>query len=344
MYTTYSTSCVYPSRIDILSEGQNFGKYSISAFQKGFGTTIGNSLRRILLSSIRGVAFSNFSLEGVDFELSATNNIKEDISQIAFNIRKTVISSDLEFGSATIAVKGPKIVTAADIKFSSEAQVINSDHYLFEIMSETTVNIKLEFKAGIGDIFVDYESGKRSKLGTVDLDMHFSPVENVSFVAEKTRVGNSMDYDALVISIKTNGSIKPLDALQTSITMMTDIFSQISTIKTLISDETINNDDEKITETGKTDYNYNLLRKVSDFEISVRSANCLSAEGIVYIGQLVQYDAERLMKTPNFGRKSLDEISELLEKLDLTLGMDIVFPPENFQELSQKMDTFLKSQ
>lgn len=347
MHTTYSTSCVFPDKIEVLSEGSNFGKFSILPFQKGFGITIGNSLRRILLSSIRGVVFSEFKISGADFDLSAIKSVKEDVSQIAFNLRKTILASDLESGSATISVKGPKVVYASDINFqSSSTFVINQNHYLFEITADISVNLELKFIAGIGDVFVDYESsGKRKKLGDVELDMHFSPVENVSFSVQKTRVGDRMDYDELIIGIRTNGSITPIDALQTSVTIMVDTFSQISKIKTLIF-ENLRSDknDSKNNESNESEYNYNLLRKVSDFEISVRSANCLAAEGIIYVGQLVQYNAERLMKTPNFGRKSLDEITELLERLDLSLGMDIVFPPENFQELLQEADAFLKAE
>lgn len=338
---------VLPSVIESVSDVPNpfEDSFVIYPLQKGFGTTIGNSLRRVLLSSIRGVVFDSVQINGVSFEMSSLSGVIQDVPEICFNIRNVVIKTNLDSGSATLIVKGPKIVTAGDIIFQQEAEIINKDHFLFEITTEETISIKLSFQAGIGNVFYVPESSEQ-KFGIITLDKHFSPVLSVSFDVTDVMFEGRTDYDKLTININTNGSISPRDSLNIATVIVMNHMKAISTIVSRDTELELQNEIENEEEKNKkssisnNDLNYNLFRKISDIEeLSIRAKNCLAREEIKYVGDLVQLKEEDLVRTPNFGKKSLDEIVSFLNSINLSFGMELNdWPPANFHEL------FLESQ
>lgn len=330
MYTTYS-DIVRPGKIDFsYQEGNSSaGSFVIYPIQRGFGVTLGNCLRRVLLSSIRGSVISSFSIEGINHEFSFVPSVKQDVVQIGLNLRRVILKSELEEAEASLVVSGASIVTAGMISLPQGVEVINKDLVLFEAQDSANVNMKLKIKSGIGYLFAD---ANNRDLGSVSLDCHFSPVRNVSCFVEATRVNRFTDYDKLVMNVETNGSISVEDAVSVAsaiIRDMLEIFINFAP-KTIISSKGV--EPEKAQ--NVTDYDLALLKRTSDLELSVRSANCLASAGIKYIGELVQKTESEMLKMNNFGRKSLDEIKECLAEMGLSLGMQLEsWPPENMDQL-----------
>ena len=300
--------------------------------ESGYGQTLGNMLRRVLLSSIRGAAVTSIHIEGVTHEFSAIPGVIEDVTDIILNIKQLALKmDDVESSKIYIKAEGPKEIKASDIDCGAHIEVLNKDLHLLTLDSKAKVSITLNVEAGKGYVPA-LKQKSDAPLGTIFIDSFFSPVRRVSFRVENSRVGQVTDYDKLIMSIETNGSVVPEDSVAYAARIIDE------QLKMFINFE--EPDEEVITPTTEEPaLNVNLLRKVEELELSVRSANCLKNDEIIYIGDLVQKTESEMLRTPNFGRKSLNEIKEILSTMNLELGMKIEgWPPENIEEIRRKLD------
>ncbi|MDR3285318.1 MAG: DNA-directed RNA polymerase subunit alpha [Holosporales bacterium] len=301
--------------------------------ERGFGVTLGNALRRILLSSLQGSAFTSIKIDGVLHEFSAISGVREDVTDIVLNIKSIGVRlfSDLS-KKVHLSVIGPKIVTAADIEPTAGVEILDPNVVICTLEEGVTLNMEFTVASGKGYVPAVYDPEEVRTIGTIPLDALFSPIRHVVYHIEQTRVGQRTDYDKLTMTIETNGSVKPDDALAYAARILVDQLQQF-----------INFAEPKFANSGlekhSLPFNKNLLRKVDELELSVRSANCLKNENILYIGDLVQKTESEMLRTPNFGRKSLNEIREVLAQMGIGLGMAVSnWPPENIEELSKGLD------
>ena len=327
----YSRDIIFPDKFQIeSSDDGSYAKIVVSPLQQGFGVTVGNILRRTLLSSIRGIAIDKLKISDVVHEYTTIDGLKESVSDVIYNLRRVVFTTSLDRVKLNFSVKGPKKVYASDIKLVSGVKILNQKHFLFEITSNRTVDIELELCAGIGDIFVSQNEDRT--LDSIVLDKHFSPVLNVNTSVVQTRVDSKIDYEKLIVEIKTNGSVTAEEAFKVSVSILTNFLLAIDNAERKMFNDVIKN--EKITnDANESKFNYDLVRRVDDLELSIRSQNCLKNAGIVYIGDLVIRNEIDMLKTPNFGRKSLNELKQLLCKFNLNFGMKVDWPVENIAEL-----------
>jgi len=329
MSSSMSLQFVKPTKIESeIFADEMSGKFIIHPIQRGFGITLGNTLRRVLLSSIRGSAISSVRIDGVSHEFTSIPFVRQDVCHICLNLRKVVIKSDHEECDATIDVKGPCVVTAGMINVPDGAEIINKDHILFDIESDAVIKMHLKIISGIGCIFNEVDITNQ-KLGEVKLDCYFSPVKKVSFSIDAARVDEFTDYDKLTITIETNGTLSPESALSSAMVIVSDL---MNVMLSMTSGGVVPQPIKKV-QSEDLGYNLNLLRKTDDLELSVRSANCLSGAGIKYIGDLVQKTEAEMLKMPNFGKKSLDELRAILSDMNLHFGHSEEWPPENMDEL-----------
>lgn len=307
--------------------------FSFEPLEVGYGVTLGNSLRRILLSSLLGTAVTSVKIDGVLHQFSSISGVSEDVLHVLINIKKLHILKTVEGTKRIhINVTGPASVTAADIVCPTGVEVVNKDHYLFTVAENEKVSIELFVETGKG--YIDSSSKEKDEtVGLIHLDASFSPVKHVSYHVEKTREGQKLDYDKLILEVETDGTITPEDAIGISAKILQDQLSAfINFTHTEISDEV--SDEQEV-----LPFDPVLLKRVEELELSVRSANCLKNDNIIYIGDLVQKTEAEMLKTPNFGRKSLNEIKQILNDLNLTLGMHVEqWPPENIEDLSKKLE------
>ncbi|MDR0744435.1 MAG: DNA-directed RNA polymerase subunit alpha [Holosporales bacterium] len=325
---------IKPRKVDIQYSDQLLrdGTVVLEPLERGFGTTLGNTLRRVLLSSIPGSAITAVKFEGIAHEFSVIPGVHEDVPEIILNLKalKIKLSSDITKKVKVTAI-GPKIVKAKDIECSSDVEVLDPDYVICTLESGASISIELTVENGKGYV-VTANQNNSNQIGVIAIDAVFSPIELVDFKVEQTRVGQKTDYDKLTIRIKTDGSIRPDDALAQASAILRDHFS------VLVNFDEFPLHDVK-SETNEPQLNKNLLRKVDELELSVRSANCLKNENIFYIGDLIQRSESDMLKTPNFGRKSLNEIKALLTNMGLSFGMSVAgWPPENIDALSKKLD------
>lgn len=310
-------SLIFPGNLEshVFSE-KTHAKFSMYPIQKGYGTTIGVSLRRVLLSSIRGVAVSYIKITGITNEYSAVPGIKEDVLSIVANLRNVAfIMNASESAQLKIDVKPDSKITAANIDLPSNVTIANPSAYLFTTSNiSSSLSIEIGLQAGIGNVIQDQSREKRSDV--LHLDMFFSPVKNVAFSVTNARSGETVDHDRLDIDIETNGTITPKDALGVAATL----FRQFLSVCVDFEEKRVVGitSSSGLSSLGINDL---LNRRVMELELSVRSANCLASEGIKYIGQLVQRTENDIIRTPNFGRKSLEEIKVVLIAMGLSLGM-----------------------
>ncbi len=301
--------------------------------ERGFGLTLGNSLRRILLSSIQGAAITAVKIDGVLHEFSTIPGVLEDVTDIVLNLKTVGVRLHSETSRKirlNVTRSGP--VRASDILCPSEVEILDPDILICTLDEGAKLNMELTVESGKGYIPASQMVQEDKPIGVIPIDAIFSPVKTVSFRVEPTRVGQRTDYDRLILRVLTDGSIKPDDAVALAARILQDQLQQF-----------INFEEpkyaERPSEASDLPFNRNLLRKVEELELSVRSANCLKNENILYIGDLVQKTENEMLKTPNFGRKSLNEIKEVLEGMALTLGMMIPnWPPENIEELAKKLE------
>ncbi|MCX7857400.1 MAG: DNA-directed RNA polymerase subunit alpha [Deltaproteobacteria bacterium] len=313
---------ISPKKIDIERNERDYLKLSVEPLERGFGITIGNSLRRVLLSSIMGSAIVSVWIDGVPHEFSTIRGVKEDVVEIILNLKKVVLKiNDGKTKELKIDKKGPCDVKAEDIMHDGNVEIINPDHHIATLNSDGRLYMVMKAKYGRGYIPAEQMKLDDEPLGTIPIDAAFCPIIKVSYNVSPARVGERTDYDKLTLEIWTNGSVKPLDALSYAAKIIKEqmnIFIQFEEKEEFVEKE------DKPKE--KYEFNENLFKTVDELELSVRSANCLRNANIKYIGELVQKTEQQILETKNFGRKSLNEIKEILASMGLKLGMHL----ENF--------------
>ncbi|AWN37066.1 MULTISPECIES: DNA-directed RNA polymerase subunit alpha [Methylobacterium] len=301
--------------------------------ERGFGTTLGNSLRRVLLSSLQGAAVTAVQIDGVLHEFSSIPGVREDVTDIVLNIKTIAIRSQSDTPKRmTLRKTGPGLVTAGDIAVTGDVQVLNPDLVICTL--DDGAEIRMEFTVATGKGYVPAERNRPedAPIGLIPVDSLFSPVTKVSYRVENTREGQDLDKDKLTMTVETNGAVSPEDALAYAARIIQD---QLQVF--------VNFEDPRKEEAAplapQLPFNPALLKKVDELELSVRSANCLKNDNIVYIGDLIQKSEGEMLRTPNFGRKSLNEIKEVLAGMGLHLGMDIPgWPPENIEDLAKRFE------
>ena len=323
---------ISPERIQVTG-APDYGKFVCEPLERGFGTTIGNALRRTILSSLHGAAIVSVYIESVMHEFSAVPNVLEDVSEIILNLKEVRLRvNDPEPKTITIEATGPKLITAADIVSpDGRVEVLNPSQHIATLNDGGTLNMVMTVKVGKGYALASENIDEKAPVGTISIDSVFSPIKRVRYTVGNARVGQRTDYDKLTLEVWTDGSIVPVDAVAFSAKILKEQMNSFISFDEEI-EPTV---DEKSEEPIKTNYNENLYRSVDELELSVRSANCLKNADITKIFQLVQRTEGEMLKTKNFGRKSLNEIKEVLEEMGLSLGMKIdgFEPPEdNFEE------------
>ena len=327
-------SLIKPGKLDVnLSDDKSYAKIVAEPLEKGYGLTLGNSLRRILLSSIRGTAVTAIQIDGVLHEFTSIKGVREDVTDIVLNVKSLALKSNSEGSKKLILdAKGPGVIKASNITPVNEIEILNPDLVICNLDENTNFHMEMTVGNGKGYVSANLNKPEEPPLGLIPIDSLFSPVKKVSYSVSTAREGKALDYDKLIMEVETNGSISAEDALAYSARIFQDQLSMF-----------VNFDEPQevtISETPKEpEFNRNLLRKVDELELSVRSMNCLKNDNIIYIGDLVQKSEGEMLRTPNFGRKSLNEIKEILNGMSLYLGMEIPnWPPENIAELSKKLE------
>jgi DNA-directed RNA polymerase subunit alpha len=301
--------------------------------ERGFGLTLGNALRRILLSSLQGAAVTSVHIDGVLHEFSSIPGVREDVTDIVLNIKDIALKMQGEGPKRMVLKKqGPGQVTAADIQTVGDVQILNPELGLCTLDEGAEIRMEFTVTTGKGYVPADRNRSEDSPIGLIPVDSLFSPVRKVSYRVENTREGQILDYDKLTMTIETNGSITPEDSLAFAARILQDqlnIFVNFEEPRREIEAPAMQ----------ELPFNPALLKKVDELELSVRSANCLKNDNIVYIGDLIQKSEAEMLRTPNFGRKSLNEIKEVLATMGLHLGMQIEgWPPENIEELAKRFE------
>ena len=325
------TEFLKPRIVNVQSVSARRAKVSLEPLERGFGHTLGNALRRILLSSMPGCAITEAEITGVLHEYSTIEGVREDVLDMLLNLKEVAIRMD-DRDEARVSVKmsGPAVVTAGDIELAHGMSVANPEREIAHITGEQTLEMQLTVRRGRGYEAAntrESEAGDDRAIGQLQLDASFSPVSRVAYAVEAARVEQRTNLDRLVIDIETNGTIDPEEAIRRAATILQD---QLSAFVRL--DETSTPEAEQVSEEPGIDPI--LLRPVDDLELTVRSANCLKAENIFLIGDLIQRTEVELLKTPNLGKKSLTEIKDVLATRGLSLGMRLEnWPPENLQEM-----------
>ncbi len=311
-------------KIDHRTKTDTYAKFVCEPLERGYGITIGNALRRILLSSIMGAAVTKVKLDGALHEFTSLPEVKEDVTDVVLNLKELRLRLDVDEAQVvTVDVDGPKVVTGADINTGAHVQVLNPDHKIATVSETGSLRMELTVTPGRGYVPAEENKSEEDALGVIAIDSLFSPIRKVNFSITNARVGQRTDYDKLALEVWTDGSVLPEDAVAYAAKILKDqlnIF--INFDEALEPEET---EEEEVPE-----FNEHLLRPVDELELSVRSFNCLQNAGIKYIGDLVQKTEPEMLKTKNFGRKSLKEIKELLAGMGLQLGMKLDnWPPKD---------------
>jgi DNA-directed RNA polymerase subunit alpha len=305
---------------DEKSLSATYGKFVGEPFERGFGTTVGNALRRVLLSSLQGAAITGVKIDGVLHEFANLTGVREDVTDIVLNLKEVRLKlHDGLVAQATLEKKGEGLVRAGDIQGGPNLEVLNPEHPIATLSKEGTLRAELTIKMGRGYVSADRNKDEEAPVGTVPIDAIFSPIRKVNYTVTNARVGQRTDYDKLTVEVWTDGSVRPDDAVAYAARIMQDqlsIFINFEETPEMQAEE----------ESASPTLNENLFRPVAELELSVRSANCLQNADIKFIGELVQRSEPEMLKTKNFGRKSLNEIKEILREMGLDFGMHI----ENF--------------
>ncbi len=325
---------IKPSKIDIqASDDKKFAKIVVEPLERGFALTLGNALRRVLLSSIQGTAVTAIQIDGVLHEFSSINGVREDVTDIVLNVKSLSLKLNSNGPKKLILdAKGPGEITAKMLNPNPDIEILNPEQVICNLDENTKIYMELVVNTGKGYVSADKNREKDSPLGLIPIDSVYSPVKRVSYNVSNTREGLSIDYDKLTMEIETNGSVAADDCLAFAARILQDqlsLFINFDEPKEVIAQPT----------QSEPEFNKNLLRRVDELELSVRSMNCLKNDNIIYIGDLVQKTEGEMLRTPNFGRKSLNEIKEVLSGMSLYLGIEIPnWPPENIAELSKKLE------
>ena len=326
---------IKPSRLAVEAGTDSAREATIVAepLERGFGLTLGNALRRVLLSSLQGAAVTAIQIDGVLHEFSSIPGVREDVTDIVLNIKSMSLRMHGEGPKRmSLRAEGPCDVTASMIETGHDIDVMDPKHHICTLDDGAKISMELTVEAGKGYVAAAQSRAEDAPIGLIPVDALFSPVKKVAYKVDNTRVGQVTDYDKLSMRVETNGAISPEDAVALAARILQD---QLQLFINFEEPSTVSAE-EQATEPA---FNPNLLRKVDELELSVRSANCLKNDNIVYIGDLVQKTEQEMLRTPNFGRKSLNEIKEVLEQMGLHLGMEVTnWPPENVEELAKRLD------
>ncbi len=326
---------IKPSKLDIVPGNDPTRQASVVAepLERGFGLTLGNSLRRILLSSLQGAAVTSIQIDSVLHEFSSIAGVREDVTDIVLNIKSMGVKMMVE-GPKKMSLKaeGPGAVTASQIETGPDIEVMEPDLVICHLDKGATLSMEFTVENGKGYVPASQNRPEDSPIGLIPIDAVFSPVRKVSYKVDNARVGQTTDYDKLQLDLTTNGSVTPDDAMALAARILQD------QLQLFINFE---EPSKEVVEESRDElpFNRNLLRKVDELELSVRSANCLKNDNIIYIGDLVQKTEADMLRTPNFGRKSLNEIKEVLSQMGLHLGMEIPdWPPDNIEDMAKKLE------
>ncbi len=328
-------SLIQPTKhVQAAATNPNLATLVIEPLERGFGWTLGNALRRVLLSSLQGAAVTAAQIEGVLHEFSSIPGVREDVTDIVLNLKALAIRMHSDGPKRVrLRAEGAGEVTARQIEASAGVEIMNPDLVICTLDRGAKLSMELTIETGRGYIPAAALRKEDTPIGLLPIDALFSPVRKVAYKVEHSRVGQVTDYDKLALTVETDGSISPEDAVAISARILQDQFQFF-----------INFEEPRQASGGQESeshlpFNRNLLRKVDELELSVRSANCLKNDNIVYIGDLVQKSEGEMLRTPNFGRKSLNEIKEVLTQMGLTLGMQIPgWPPENIEDLAKRLE------
>ncbi len=328
-------SLIKPEKLQVESGSTDLRQATLVAepLERGFGQTLGNALRRVLLSSLQGAAVTGVKIDGVLHEFSSLTGAREDVTDIILNLKQLAIRYNGEGTKRLmLTATGPGEVTAAMIQTTGDIEIANPELVICTLDDGAKLSMELTVQVGRGYVPASMNRAEDAPIGMIPVDAIYSPVRKVSYRVEPTRVGQVTDYDRLVLSLETNGTIVPEDAVALAARILQDQLALFVTFE---------EPREKMRDEVEDDlpFNRNLLRKVDELELSVRSANCLKNDNIVYIGDLVQKSEQEMLRTPNFGRKSLNEIKEVLASMGLSLGMPIIgWPPENIEDLAKRIE------
>lgn len=320
-----------PKALKVQFDAPNHSRIVLEPLERGFGHTLGNALRRILISSMPGAAITEVTIDGVLHEYSTLEGVKEDVINVLLNLKDVALRMDVgEEAVLTLNKKGPCTVTAGDIQVSHGIEVVNPEHVIAHVNEHGSLDMTLKVNKGIGfhtsDTVVSYldEEMPEKAVGKLKIENTYSPVKQVAYSVDNARVENRTDLDKLTIELQTNGTLEPEEAIRMSANILQ---RQLHAFVDISLEETVVDPSEQ------HGFEPILLRPVDDLELTVRSANCLKAENIYFIGDLVQKSENELLKTPNLGKKSLTEIKDVLASRDLSLGMSLEnWPPENLGE------------
>ncbi len=326
---------IKPSKLDVVpgTDPERTATIVAEPLERGFGLTLGNALRRVLLSSLQGAAVTAVQIEGVLHEFSSIPGVREDVTDIVLNIKGIGFRMSAETSKRlTLKATGPGEVKAGDIETTGDIEVMNPDLVLCHLDKGAKLNMELTVEMGKGYVPASQNRMEDSPIGLIPIDSVFSPVRKVAYKVENTRVGQVTDHDKLSLDLTTNGAVTPEDAVALAARILQD------QLQLFINFEEPNSREAKEVQ-DDLPFNKNLLRKVDELELSVRSANCLKNDNIIYIGDLVQKSEADMLRTPNFGRKSLNEIKEVLGQMGLHLGMEIPnWPPENIEDMAKRLE------
>ncbi len=323
-----------PEQVLRISDPANslYGKFSCEPLEHGYGTTIGNALRRVLLSSLQGTALVSVKISGVQNEFATISGVLEDVTDIVLNLKQVRFAMDTDepqMLTLTAAQKGP--VSAASIKCTQHVTVLNPEQHLFTITDDVELQFEMEARMGKGYVTADMHEGLSDEIGLITLDASFSPIRKVSYTVEQARVGQMTNYDKLIMEVWTDGSVTPEDAIAYSAKILKDQLTAFINFDECVAGA------PQGSSVGASSLNENLFKSIDELELSVRATNCLKSANIALVGEIVQRQESEMLKTKNFGRKSLDEIKRVLAEMNLDFGMKIEGFDKKYQEWKRKL-------
>jgi DNA-directed RNA polymerase subunit alpha len=326
---------IKPNKLDVTpgDDPKRIATIVAEPLERGFGLTLGNALRRVLLSSLQGAAVSAVHIDGVLHEFSSIAGVREDVTDIVLNIKMIAIKMQSEGPKRmTLRKQGPGPVFAGDIATIGDVQILNPELVLCTLDEGAEIRMEFTVDTGKGYVAAERNRPEDAPIGLIAVDALYSPVKKVSYRVENTREGQILDYDKLTLTLETNGSVSAEDAVAYAARILQD------QLAVFVNFEEPRREETSIS-TPQLPFNPALLKKVDELELSVRSANCLKNDNIVYIGDLIQKTEAEMLRTPNFGRKSLNEIKEVLASMGLHLGMEVTgWPPDNIEELAKRFE------
>ena len=326
---------IKPDRL-VIEPGEDSERFAVvvaEPLERGFGLTLGNALRRILLSSLQGAAVTAIQIDGVLHEFSSVPGVREDVTDIVLNVKAISVRLHGEGPKRmTLRGQGPGEMTAGMIDTGHGIEILNPDLVICTLDDRAKLSVEMTVGVGKGYVAADLNRPEDAPIGLIPVDALYGPVKKVSYKVEDTREGQILDYDKLTMRVETNGAVTPENAVAYAARILQD---QLALFVNFREPAVESREEPQVAPA----FNRHLLRKVDELELSVRSANCLKNDNIVYIGDLIRKTEAEMLRTPNFGRKSLNEIKEVLAQMGLHLGMEIPdWPPENIEEMAKRLE------